>query len=75
MGTQSKKPANVSPELLQDYYTEEQFAAAVGRRPRTLKLWRQLGIGPKYIRLGHSCLYAKATAREWLASLERAPAE
>ena len=61
-------------ELLADSWSEAEFAAQIGRRPRTLKLHRQMGLGPRYFRIGNQVRYPKAEAKAWLASLVRDPA-
>ena len=57
--------------LLDEYMTEAEFAAEVHREVRTVRRWRDLGIGPKCVLLGRQRLYRRETARAWLQSLEQ----
>jgi hypothetical protein len=50
----------------QEYYTAEEFAAAIGRRVETLWRWWRAGSGPPYAWLGSRRVIPKTGAREWL---------
>lgn len=65
----------VQSELLSESWSEAEFGEQIGRKPRTLKLWRSLGTGPAFIRIGSEVRYPKAQAKAWLASLVHDPAE
>ena len=56
--------------LLDDFYSEDEFAEEVKRKPRTLKSWRDQRKGPPVTYIGNKPYYRKASAREWLLSLE-----
>jgi DNA-binding transcriptional MerR regulator len=55
------------------YRTEEQQAERLGKTVRTLRLWRQQGIGPAWIKAGKSVLYSEDSDVRWLKSLEQRP--
>jgi predicted DNA-binding transcriptional regulator AlpA len=46
-------------------------ATLLGLRPQTLRKWRLVGRGPRYVRLGESCFarvtYRLADIQNWLA--------
>jgi hypothetical protein len=55
-------------DLLGDYYREADLADALNRHPRTIKRWRDLGIGPPYTLLGVEVIYPISKTRAWLAA-------
>lgn len=56
--------------------TTHQAAAVLGLQPSTLKKWRLLGIGPKYIRVGpKSIRYRLSDLKKVLSETAAAPAE
>jgi hypothetical protein len=55
------------------YLTEAEQAARLGKRPRTLQLWRKLGIGPAYTRSGRTVLYTDEAEKEYLKAQEQTP--
>jgi hypothetical protein len=59
--------------MVEGYRTEAEQAARLGKKPRTLALWRKLGIGPRYVRFGNSILYSFDAETEFLKSKEVAP--
>lgn len=61
------------PPLLADYLSEHDAAPQLGQKVRTLRLWRQQGVGPAWIKVGRRVMYARATILAWLQSLERKP--
>lgn len=63
----------IQSELLSDSWSEAEFAEQIGRKVRTLKLWRSLGKGPAFFRIGAQVRYPRDAARKWLASLVRDP--
>jgi hypothetical protein len=54
--------------LLGDYYRERDLARELNRHPRTIKRWRDLGIGPPYTMLGVEIVYAINKTKAWLAA-------
>jgi DNA-binding transcriptional MerR regulator len=55
------------------YRTEEAQAERLGTTVRTLRLWRQQGIGPAWIKAGKKVLYSEDSDVRWLKSLEQQP--
>jgi hypothetical protein len=53
--------------------TEEEAAAYLRVRPRTLQRWRQLSRGPKYTRAGRRILYRVADLEVYLREQEPQP--
>jgi excisionase family DNA binding protein len=51
--------------------TEDEAAAYLRVRPRTLQRWRQLSRGPRYTRAGRRILYRMADLQEYLREQER----
>jgi hypothetical protein len=54
--------------ILEDYVTEQELAAQLGRKPSTLERWRRLRVGPPFVRNGKTPLYNIEAAQAWLAS-------
>jgi hypothetical protein len=54
--------------LLDDYMSEEDFAADIGKVVRTVQRWRKLGIGPPCVMHGKTPAYHREKARQWLAA-------
>jgi predicted DNA-binding transcriptional regulator AlpA len=42
-------------------------ATVVGNTPATLELWRSVGRGPRFVKLGRSVRYRKRDVERWLA--------
>ncbi len=59
-------------ELLHDYFTEDEMARELRIVTRTLRNWRRDKAGPPVTKIGRRVLYAKASARKWMASRETA---
>lgn len=59
--------------FLEDYFTEEQAAAYVNRKPRTIKSWRDERRGPPVTYLFNIPHYRKESLKAWLLSLEGKP--
>jgi hypothetical protein len=59
--------------LLDDYWTEREFADQVDRDLRTIRRWKRLRIGPPVTPVGKSDYYKCDSARRWLAALEQQP--
>jgi excisionase family DNA binding protein len=53
--------------------TEEEAAAYLRVRPRTLQRWRQLDRGPTFTRAGRRILYRMADLQDYLREQERRP--
>ena len=54
-------------------FTEAEVAARLRVVPRTLKVWRQIGEGPPYLKLGRQIRYAHSDLEAWLATCVRMP--
>jgi hypothetical protein len=59
--------------LLADYLSEHEAAPELRQKVRTLRLWRQQGIGPAWIKVGKLVFYSRSALLTWLASLEHKP--
>jgi hypothetical protein len=59
--------------LLDQYASEPDLAADLGKSVRWLYHKRKNGTGPRWTRHGQTILYHIPTAREWLRSLEVNP--
>lgn len=59
--------------LLDDYFTREQFAEELDISPRTAARWEMLRIGPPVTRIGRTPYYRKLSTREWLRAREARP--
>jgi hypothetical protein len=57
-----------------DWEPEEQFAQRIGKTRRTLRLWRELRIGPPYSKVGNTILYSHSAWLAYLKSNEVRPA-
>ena len=44
---------------LDEWLSEEEAAAAVGKTVRTLRQWRRKGVGPPYVYFGRTIKYRK----------------
>jgi Helix-turn-helix domain len=54
--------------------SEAQVADVLGKPPRTLRQWRYLGIGPKYLKVGATVRYRVHDVEAWLRAQEQEPA-
>jgi excisionase family DNA binding protein len=52
----------------------EEVAEVLGRPPRTLRQWRYLGEGPKYLKVGATVRYRAHDVEAWLKAQEQEPA-
>ncbi len=59
--------------FLEDFWEADQAAAYVGRKPRTLKSWRDNRVGPPVTYVGNKPYYRKESLKKWLLSLEGKP--
>jgi hypothetical protein len=70
-------PNNTGPKLIHatdEWLSEEEFADLIGRTRRTLRKWRERGIGPPFAAAGRSKLYRRSSWPEYLKSIEVKPA-
>lgn len=56
--------AGAPPESI---FTVDVVAVVTGHTPSTLEVWRSLGRGPRYLKLGRSVRYRKRDVERWLA--------
>jgi hypothetical protein len=54
--------------------SEAQVAEILGKPPRTLRQWRYLGVGPKYLKVGATVRYRARDLEAWLEAQEQEPA-
>ena len=54
--------------------SEAQVAEVLGKPPRTLRQWRYLGAGPKYLKVGATVRYRARDVEAWLRAQEQEPA-
>jgi Helix-turn-helix domain len=54
--------------------SEAQVAEILGKPPRTLRQWRYLGIGPRYLKVGATVRYRTHDVEAWLEAQEQEPA-
>jgi Helix-turn-helix domain len=54
--------------------SEAQVAEILSKPPRTLRQWRYLGIGPKYLKVGATVRYRTRDVEAWLKTQEQEPA-
>jgi len=59
--------------LLAEHLSEHQAAAELQQSLRTLRLWRQQGRGPAWLKIGRRVFYSRTALLSWIASLERKP--
>jgi excisionase family DNA binding protein len=52
----------------------EEVAEVLGRPARTLRQWRYLGEGPRYLKVGATVRYRARDIEEWLRAQEQEPA-
>ncbi len=60
----------MTPSEVREVLTSPQVASLIGCRPQTLRKWRLLGKGPRYVRLGDNprgrVVYLRSDITEWL---------
>jgi predicted site-specific integrase-resolvase len=56
--------------ILADFLTQDEAAAELKVRRRTLDRWRQLGDGPPITKLGRRVLYRRKSLEAWLRARE-----
>jgi predicted DNA-binding transcriptional regulator AlpA len=57
-----------SPSEAEALLTERGVAARIAVSPRTLQLWRRLGKGPPFVRLGRAVRYPSPELTRWLSA-------
>ena len=65
------KDQEAGSDLLRDYLTKDEAAAALNVHPFTLKRWRMRGYGPQAVKVGGRLRYRLNDIRGWLDSLGR----
>lgn len=55
----------------ESYWTPEQTAEFLGRRPQTLARWRVEGFGPPFCRFGRRVMYRASAVTDWALAQER----
>jgi hypothetical protein len=63
----------MSDGALEGYDDEQTTAQELRVKPRTLRGWRQKGIGPPYVEVARRFYYSRTGRIEWLKSLEVHP--
>jgi hypothetical protein len=63
----------MSEDVFAGYLSEQELAEKRKKSVRTLRLERQLGVGPPYVRDGRSIRYPVDGFRAWLRVNERLP--
>jgi Helix-turn-helix domain len=58
---------------LDEFLSEEEAVAAIGKSLRTLRQWRRRGIGPPYVLFGRTIRYRKTTFIEHFRRAEIRP--
>ena len=61
-------------DVLDEWLTEQEAAAAVQKSVRTLRAWRKRGIGPPYALFGRTIKYRKPALVEHFRAIEVVPA-
>jgi hypothetical protein len=59
--------------IMEGYLSEHEAAPQLRQKLRTLRLWRQRGTGPAWIKVGKLVFYSRSALLTWLASLEHQP--
>jgi hypothetical protein len=56
---------------MQKYYTTQEAAAILGKKPASLDIDRFRGVGPRFVRAGRRILYPESELQSYLESLPR----
>lgn len=51
-----------------DLVAEEEASNILRQKPRTLTVWRSIGKGPRYLKLGRNVFYRRQWLREYMES-------
>jgi hypothetical protein len=70
---QRKRRAPKLKRHIPGYTPEAETAEALSVSVRTLRKWRQEGLGPPYVKFGRQIHYSFEGRAAWLQSLERKP--
>jgi hypothetical protein len=68
-----RRQRQLARDLLLNHLNEDEAAAALKHRKRTLRKWRQQGTGPAYRRIGRTIYYTETAIAAWLQTLEVEP--
>ena len=60
--------------VLDDWLTEEETAAELRKKVRTVRRWRTDGIGPPYAQFGRTVMYHKDALRRYCLDQQVTPA-
>ena len=60
--------------MVEPLWSEAQTGEVLGKPPRTLRQWRYLGRGPKYLKVGATVRYRARDVEAWLRAQEQEPA-
>jgi predicted DNA-binding transcriptional regulator AlpA len=63
--------SDMSPRLLDDYWTVDQLAEELDIAPITVKRWAALKQGPPATKIGRRVLYRRSSVQAWLARQEQ----
>jgi hypothetical protein len=63
----------MSGKLLENYSSEQETAKQLKQSVRTLRAWRQQGIGPAWLKIGRTIYYPVDGVAVWLKSIEQKP--
>jgi hypothetical protein len=58
-------------DVVEQLMSTDEVAEVLGRPPRTLRQWRYLGVGPKYLKVGAAVRYRPRDVESWLKAQER----
>jgi len=58
---------------LDEFLSEKEAAAAIGKSLRTLRQWRRCGLGPPYVLFGRTVRYRKPSFVEYFRKAEIRP--
>jgi hypothetical protein len=61
------------PPLMAGYLSEHEAAPELNLKVRTLRLWRQQGVGPSWVKIGKLVFYSRGALLSWIKSQERTP--
>jgi hypothetical protein len=66
MLTQEAHVERPSMRVLADFLTEDAASAELNLKVRTLRKYRETGMGPEYVKLGRKVLYPREGLGAWL---------
>jgi Helix-turn-helix domain len=59
--------------LLAEHFSEHEAARELRQSVRTVRLWRQQGKGPNWIKIGRKIFYSRTALLSWISGLEHKP--